>query len=279
MPFDVPNIVPENNLRLPDAIAIEHGPTRLLARFMLEGDKAARGMGLSLRLRTDFEELLFLNRIEVARGNWYTLPFSFDPERTDINPANGFWISGEDDSGEIVATWAARIYNWPETDLAQEARVAFYGVDDGQPCVVTADGASEITGVSVFGGCTWVRPNIRGKRIYRLLPRIAKAYAFGRWPLDWSFCFVTRALVDGGIAAGYGQKNISYSICYPKSPWGDVEFAVAYTSAADSYAEFAAFMTNELSAESASRPLPTTAVHDVTKISSDGVFHGSSNLS
>jgi hypothetical protein len=38
-----PNIVPENDLRLPDALTVKHGPVRLLSRFVLEGDKAARG--------------------------------------------------------------------------------------------------------------------------------------------------------------------------------------------------------------------------------------------
>jgi hypothetical protein len=237
-------------------------------------------MGLHLRLRTDFDGLLRLNRFESARGNWYPLLHSFDSEHTDITPDNGFWISGEDENGEIVVTWAARIYNWPDSDLATQARVAFYGADRDQPCRVTAAGASEITGLSVFGGCTWVRPDVRGKQLYRLIPRIAKAYAFGRWPLDWSFCFIQRPLVERGLAAGYGQKNLSYSIFYPQSPsWGDVEVAVAYTSAEDTYAEFADFMASELSSPAPEVPFPTTAVHELTNTSSDGVFHGSSNLS
>ena len=66
MPLDFMNvapasIVPENNLRLPDALTIKHGPARLLSRFVLEGDKAARRMGLKLRLRHDFDELVYLN--------------------------------------------------------------------------------------------------------------------------------------------------------------------------------------------------------------------------
>jgi hypothetical protein len=56
-----PNIVPENDLRLPDALTVKHGPARLLSRFVLEGDKAARQMGVRLRLRHDFGELLYLN--------------------------------------------------------------------------------------------------------------------------------------------------------------------------------------------------------------------------
>jgi hypothetical protein len=54
MALTYPNIVPENNLRLPDALTIKHGPAPLLARFVLEGDRAARARGVSLRLRHDF---------------------------------------------------------------------------------------------------------------------------------------------------------------------------------------------------------------------------------
>jgi hypothetical protein len=54
-----PNIVPEDNLRLPDALTIKYGPARLLATFVLEGDKAARQQGIRLRVRNDFEELLY----------------------------------------------------------------------------------------------------------------------------------------------------------------------------------------------------------------------------
>src|SRR5262244_4324875 len=73
MTLTYPNIVPENNLRLPDALTIKHGPAPLLSRFVLEGDKAARRMGLRLRLRYDFGELLYLNQREVAHGNWFKL--------------------------------------------------------------------------------------------------------------------------------------------------------------------------------------------------------------
>ena len=68
-----PNIVPENNLRLPDALTIKHGPAPLLSRFVLEGDRAARSMGIRLRLRHDFPELLYFNKERIAHGDWYRL--------------------------------------------------------------------------------------------------------------------------------------------------------------------------------------------------------------
>ena len=65
MPLDFPSIVPENNLRLPDALTIKYGPAQLLARFILEGDKAAREAGIQLRIRHDFDELLY----EIGRAH------------------------------------------------------------------------------------------------------------------------------------------------------------------------------------------------------------------
>src|SRR5262249_9644632 len=46
MTRNYPNITPPNDLRLPDALTIKHGPRDLLARFVLEGDKLARAMGI-----------------------------------------------------------------------------------------------------------------------------------------------------------------------------------------------------------------------------------------
>src|SRR5215212_7682882 len=139
MPLDFPNIVPENNLRLPDALTIKHGPSRLLARFVLEGDKLARRRGVDLRLRHDFDELVYFNKEQTARGLWYPLVDMFNPDRTELTPENAFWISGENEDGEIVLTWGARVFNWTGTNLSEQARAFWYGRDHGQPCVVTAE--------------------------------------------------------------------------------------------------------------------------------------------
>jgi hypothetical protein len=286
MPLDFmnaapPSIVPENNLRLPDALTVKHGPARLLSRFVLEGDKAARQLGLRLRLRHDFDELLFLNRLQAARGNWYPLIDMFNPECVDLNAENAFWISGEDETGEIVATWGARIYDWTGTNLAEQACAMWYGEDRGQPCILTAEAASRITGVVVCGGASWVRPDFRRLHLSRLIPRIGKAYACGRWPIDWSFCYVTRKHVEQGLAAGYGQRNVSYSIQYSGSDLG--ELVLAYTSADEVYDDLTEFMASELVAPIGVKPRPGSVVtileHNVMKTSSDGVFHGNNRRS
>jgi len=280
MALAYPNIVPPNNLRLPDALTIKHGPAQLLSRFVISGDRAVRDMGLLLRIRTDFDELLYVNRQHVAAGDWLTIPDAFNPNVAELNEENSFWVAGEDESGEIVVTWAARIYNWTGTTLAEQIRVAWYGVDTGQPCVVTAEAAHRISGIVSCAGASWVRPDFRGKHLSHLMPRIGKAYACSRWPLDWAIGFISLGNVDKGLARSYGQKNLSYSIVYPGSSWGEV--ALVYTSVDDVYRDLANYLSDKLPDEDIASELVLPSVslaQDVTNTSSDGVFHGNSNRS
>jgi GNAT superfamily N-acetyltransferase len=277
-----PNIVPENNLRLPDALVIKHGPTQLLGRFILEADKAAREAGLRLRLRHDVAELNRINQQEVKSGNWYPLINMFNPERADIAPENAFWLSGENEDGEIVTTFATRIYYWPDTNLEEQAVAMLYGRDEGQRCIITADAAKLISGVVMSSGAAWVRPDYRRRGLSQLLPRIAKAYAVSRWPIDWTFGFVTRVLVEKGAASSsYGTGRYSYSIWFPDLPFG--ELVVAYTAVREVYEDLAKYLTTALSGSRgekfASNTLPSGIAQELTKISSDGVFHGNSSRS
>jgi hypothetical protein len=290
MSLTYPNIVPENNLRLPDALTVKHGPALLLSRFVLEGDKAARRSGIRLKLRHDFAELVFINKQQTGYGNWYRLPDNFNPEYCDLSPENSYWISGENEQGEIVVTQAGRIYYWPESTLEQEARMMFYaGRDKGQRCTITATAAKSITGVVFCAGSHWIRPDFRGRKLSHLLARLGRAYAVSRWPVDWGIALVAPALVDKGVAGGYGYKHASRSIFFPASPWGDLEFVVSYLSATESYVDLANFMVTGLSnsehdaaegdwefhSVSVLRPLDDR----VTRTSSDGVFHGNNNRS
>jgi hypothetical protein len=278
-----PNIVPENNLRLPDALTIKHGPARLLSTFVLEGDKAARRLGVRLRLRHDFGELAYVNKQRVAKGDWFRLVHMFNPQYCDLSPENSYWISGENEHGEIVLTQAGRIYYWPETSLEQEARLMFYGGrDEGQSCEITAAAAKSITGVVFYGGSGWVRPDFRGQRLMQLIPRLGRAYALARWPVNWGVSFVAPVLVEKGVAWGYGYKHASYSLFYPGSPWGDLEVVLTTVAASEAYDDFGKFLMTDLSEP---RPDRSTALastvfdSNVTNISSEGVFQGNNNRS
>lgn len=281
MALDFPNIVPVNNLRLPDALTIKHGPAPLLSRFILEADKAAREVGIHLRLRTDFDALNVLNREQVALGNWFPLLGTFKPERSGISAANGFWLSGENDEGEIVCTSAARVYNWPDTNLEEQAVAMWYGRDEGQPCVVTTDIARTITGVVQNMGSAWVRPDYRSRGLSHLLPRISRAYGVSRWPVDWVVAYVRKQHVDNGIAFGYGAAHFSHGIEYPMEPYGAM--TLCYTSAGEVYDDLDNYLGTELlgawGSKFAARAGTSVVAQEVISSSPEGVRQGSSSRS
>jgi hypothetical protein len=277
-----PNIIPENNLRLPDALTVKYGPAQPLARFLLGADKAARRKGVSLRIRHDFDELLRTNEAYTERGIWYPLLNGFNPKCAELKPENSVWVSGEDENGEIAVTAACRIFNWCGTSLAEQARTVWYGRDLGQACVVTAKAAVQIVGTVGWGGASWVRPDFRGRHLSYLIPRVLKAYVASRWPVDWIFCFIGIDNVRRGLAASYGYKNLSHSVFYPSSPHG--EQVIAYTRVSEFYEELTAFMAaGESIMEAGDFEEPSLSSvgmeHIVTNTSSDEVLHGNINRS
>jgi hypothetical protein len=190
----------------------------------------------------------------------------------------------EDENGEIVATHAGRIHYWPDSNLEIEVDRMLYGMaDDSQPCQVTAPDAKKITGVVVYGGSAWVRPDFRGNRLSQLLPRIGRAYALARWPVDWGISIVAPVLVEKGVAAGYGYKHESRSIFFPGAPTGSVENVLVSVSATEAYDDFAEILKTEFSDSVAVKlrsPASGSFLDNIdTKTSSEGVFHGSSNRS
>ena len=285
MPLDfahVPNIVSENNLRLPDALTIKHGPAPVLSRFVMQGDRAVRRTGIHLRIRHDFGELAYANRQAVAKGTWIPLPMMFDPEHSDLAPENSYWLSGESDAGEVVLTGAFRVFNWPNSTLVDEAGVFFCKHGLPHKCIVTAPAAATMSGVVFWGGSLWIRPDYRRRHLSELVGRLGRAFAAARWPLDWMMCLVVPRLADNGIAAGYGYKHFSRSIFFPDSHLGDLEMVLAYLSPKEAYADFSEFSDSRFSDATyfGTPGLSGNRLENiVTKTSSDGVVQGSMSLS
>jgi hypothetical protein len=286
-PAAMPNIVPDNNLRLPDALTVKYGPAPLLSRFVLRGDQAVRQMGVRLRVRHDFDELVYVNRQQVNRGNWFPLVNMFNPDQTNLAPENSFWLSGENEAGEIMLTWAARVFDWPDSTLEDNIGMLFCDKEDRPyPCRVAETAAPvlrSISGTVFWGGSLWIHPDYRHHNLSRVCGRLGRAFAVSRWPLDWIMCLVMPVIVEKGIADGYGYRHIARGIVYPGSPLGDLEFSLVYLSTAEAYADFSEFLADELSgsaydgaraASSGTRLLQT-----VTSISSVAVDHGNSSRS
>jgi len=287
MPPIHPNIVPENNIRLPDAITVVHGDAPLLSRFVLEADKAARAAGITLYVRNDFDVLAALNDEETARGAWYPLVESFDPRHSDISAENGFWLAGENGLGEIVCTNVARIYDWRESNFAREAVELFYGRDEpAATCIIPDTSVVEsISGVVQSMGAMWMRPDYRGRGMAKWATRILKAYGLSRWPIDWVVSYIRGRDIDSGLGYVYGGQHFIRGIYYPGlKGWDGDELVLSYTARDELFADLARYLSSVLSATGA-EPLSAEAglapllAQEVINNSPAGPRQGSSSRS
>ena len=168
---------------------------------------------MSLSLSTDFELLREVNKMNLK--HWHGLAPSFDSAYGGINADCGYWLIGRNATGEIVTTQAAHFYNMGEETLRDYLTTLrlFYPNPEGQKregesCSVHSPSARAIKGRVVFSGSTWIHPDYRGRDLPQILPRISRALALSRWNTDFTISLVTMALVEKGVAAAYGYKNV-----------------------------------------------------------------------
>lgn len=233
--------------RLPTQLKIKYGPVSLLGRFFLWADTAARDRGVTLSFGS-LQEL-----IEANRGNsdsWRPLFPVFDEALSGVTPETVFVLIGRNKGGQVVATQAARLYDWPETSLKDEAnslRMLYADPDAafgrGDRCEITTPVAEKITGRVVFSGGVWYRPDFRGKDLATILPRISRAYAFTRWNSDFTIGWMADAVIAGGMAGRVGYTKLEHScIELVASPLGEVRCALGWMQPDELLADLTATM-------------------------------------
>src|SRR5262245_32247766 len=176
--------------RLPACLKIKYGPVGLFGRFFLWADTAARDRGVTLFFAS-LQDLIEANKAN--SDTWRPLVPVFDEALGGATPETAFVLIGRNKDGEVVATQAARIYDWSKTSLKDEANSLrmFYADPDaavarGDRCEITAPIAEKISGRVAFSGGIWYRRDFRGKDLGTILPRISRAYAFTRWHSDFT---------------------------------------------------------------------------------------------
>ncbi|MGH7126128.1 MAG: hypothetical protein ACREFI_17260 [Stellaceae bacterium] len=199
--------------RLLDQVTLLHGPHDLLGRFFLVADTAAREQGVKLRLRGDFDGLVEVNRRH--RASWTPMSPIFDPEQSNLRIDSAFWLEAYDDSGDTVATHAARLFDWPDTTVVDEIRSLRVFYENPAPHIaegetVEFDGAAvaHIKGRNVYGGALWVRPDYRRRGLTTILPRISRAYAFTRWATEFHWSFVEPKTHTFGVPHASGPFHV-----------------------------------------------------------------------
>lgn len=219
--------------RFPANLQVRHGPAALLGRFFLAADTAARQRGVTLHF-AGFKELVAAN--EANRDSWRPLMPLFSPALSEVGAANGFAILGRNGTGEVVATQAARFYDWDTTTFHAEATslaMFFADIDAarkrGDRCEVSAPAARRISGRVVFSGGGWYRPDYRGKGLATIIPRISRAYAYTHWKTEFTISMMADAVITGGMAERTGYTNVERSsVDFDLLPLGAVRCAFVW---------------------------------------------------
>lgn len=199
-----------------DGIRIDHGPIPLLGQFLLLADSAARRRDVRLHF-AGIEALADVNKHNA--DSWRPILPHYDAAYGGINTENAFCILGLNAVGDVVATQAARLYDWTQTTLIEEATALrlFYPnphemAKAGEKCTITAPAAASISGRVAFTGAAWYRPDYRGRDLATVLPRIARAYAFAKWRTDLNISFIADRLVETGLARRCGYTNVQFAV-------------------------------------------------------------------
>jgi hypothetical protein len=233
--------------RLPAHLKVKYGPVGLLGRFFLWADTAARDRGVTLSFAS-LQDLIEANKAN--SDSWRPLVPVFDEALGGVTPETVFVLVGRDRRGEIVATQAARVYDWSETTLKDEATSLrmFYADPDaafarGDRCEITTPIAETISGRVVFSGAVWYRRDFRGKDLATILPRISRAYAFTRWNSDFTIGMMADAVIAGGMAERVGYTKLEHSsVEFVVSPLGEMRCGLGWMQPDELLADLAAIM-------------------------------------
>jgi hypothetical protein len=221
---------------------------------LLWADGEARDRGVTLSFAS-LEELAAVNRTN--SNTWRPLVPLFDPLVGGIDAQTGFALLGRNAAGEIVATQAARLYQWSTTCFHDEAiSLRMFYADPaaalarGERCAVSAASARVISGRVVFSGAGWYRPDYRGKGLATVLPRISRAYAYTRWHSDCTISMFADAVLAGGMAERCGYTNIEpASVELFNSPAGTLRLALVSMATAENLADLAAILADAAARE------------------------------
>jgi hypothetical protein len=225
-------------------ITIEHGPVDLLGRFFLKADTAARERGVSLAFGS-YEELVEANKKN--GDSWKRIISMYDPRYCPAGLASdrAFCILGRDGRGEVVATHAARFYDFDDNDTLYDVATSsrmFYDDPErmklpGERCETSASIARTIRGRVLINGAVWYHPTYRKRELAMIIPRAARAYAYTRWKIDYSMGLVVEAATKGGVIDSLGYPHREWELRLFNSTSGNVRCCFAWMSSTEMLAD------------------------------------------
>ena len=170
--------------------------------------------GVRLVLHGDMASLRDRHRQDALLATDRPLPSQLDVDHCDLPSDHAFWIEGLDPDGRTVLTHAARLFEWPATDLEAEGRALRIFYDrpgqvgrPGRDLTLERPMPVRVSGRVAYVGGLWIHPDCRGRGLGRIMPRVGRAWAYLRWTPDFLFSHVVDGLLDAGLEAVYGYPH------------------------------------------------------------------------
>ena len=195
-----------------DSIEINHGPVGMLGRFFLLADQLITDVGITIN-RASLADLAGLQ--SAHKSSWALFPPMLDVRLSAIPEDMSYALVGRNAAGDIVCAQGGRIYSTGDRSLADivQDQSFFYAtgsipLPDAPRIALSAPSASVITGTFVYSGALWVRPDYRGQRLSRLLPRLSRAFALAHWNTRFTIALVSEQIAKSSLFEMYGYQKI-----------------------------------------------------------------------
>lgn len=176
--------------------------------------RIAASKGIHLEIGTDFTAFRDIPKTQPQRKPVAPL---FDPDHSSVSSANGFWVKGVDDRGEIVHTQAVRLIDLSGIGLAEhlaqylrDYRPHGDAVDPEKSRCVLSPVSSRITGKVCYLGEAWLKSgrNNLGGSLTAALTRLAPAMSSLLWWPDYFFCLMEPFVACKGLSARFGYTHL-----------------------------------------------------------------------
>ncbi len=175
----------------------------------------ANSLGLQLQFGSDFRKFREIYKQQLLTSGIDPI---FDPDISGICSANGFWMIGHNNAGEIVHTQAMRMIDLCGVTLGEHLRLHLgdyrphyheVNVRKSRYCLTPA--ASNITGRVSYHGALWLMggpAGYRGGCLTAILTRLMLARCLMQWSPDFMIGIQSPKIACRGLSAREGYMRL-----------------------------------------------------------------------
>jgi len=198
-----------------EQLIIDYGPLDFLGRFFAAATDHLSELGLELRIGR-LEDAYHVHQANLE--SWKSYPPMLNPTIALVRETDCFSLICVNQAGTPVAVIAGRLYS-PEATLADvisNQRFVFGDADPATSSIRFNSTTEKIASVKApfsYIGALWVHPQMRGAKLARILPPIARSYCLAIWNIRFDLGLASLEMTRAGIAAVYGYTEVAESFC------------------------------------------------------------------